>query len=195
MNESPDLRQRRKTSHVTASATPTMQGLITLAVGVTVVAGLYFAREVLIPITLAILLSFLVAPLADLLWRLRLGHVVSVFLAVMMSVSVMVVLGGVIATQMTDLATGMPRYQATIEHKMDAAHGLTIGRRFNMPRSKSLPRRHRSARPVRATHALMRRCRSKCANQSRRHSNSRGACCRRSLVRSKPRLLCSSLPS
>ncbi len=115
MNESPDLRQRRKTSHVTASATPTMQGLITLAVGVTVVAGLYFAREVLIPITLAILLSFLVAPLADLLWRLRLGHVVSVFLAVMMSVSVMVVLGGVIATQMTDLATGMPRYQATID--------------------------------------------------------------------------------
>ncbi|CAG4892375.1 AI-2E family transporter [Paraburkholderia saeva] len=128
MNESPDLRQRRKTSHVTASATPTVQGLITLAVGVTVVAGLYFAREVLIPITLAILLSFLVAPLADLLWRLRLGHVVSVFLAVTMSVSVMVVLGGVIATQMTDLASGIPRYQATIEHKMDAAHGLTIGR-------------------------------------------------------------------
>lgn len=128
MNELPDPRQRRKTTHVDAPATPTVQGLITLAVGVTVVACLYFAREVLIPITLAILLSFLVAPLANFLGRMKLGHVTSVFLAVMSSVSVIVLLGGVIASQMTDLAAGIPRYQATIERKMDAAHGLTIGK-------------------------------------------------------------------
>jgi predicted PurR-regulated permease PerM len=59
---------------------------------------------------------------------MKLGHVTSVFLAVMSSVSVIVLLGGVIASQMTDLAAGIPRYQATIERKMDAAHGLTIGK-------------------------------------------------------------------
>jgi predicted PurR-regulated permease PerM len=128
MNASADSRQRRKVAQVDAPATPTLQGLITLAVGVTVVAGLYFARDVLIPITLAVLLSFLVAPLAEFFRRIKLGHVSSVFLAVMISVSVIVMLGGVIATQMTDLAAGIPRYQVTIERKLDAAHGLTIGR-------------------------------------------------------------------
>ncbi|MFM0203315.1 AI-2E family transporter [Paraburkholderia fungorum] len=105
-----------------------IEGLIAIAVGVTIVACLYFARAVLIPITLAILLSFLVAPLANALGRLKLGHVASVFAAVVISVSVIGLLGAVIATQLTDLAAGIPRYQATIERKMDAAHSLTIGK-------------------------------------------------------------------
>jgi len=105
-----------------------IEGLIALAMGVTVIACLYFARAVLIPITLAILLSFLVAPLARSLVRLRLGHVASVFAAVMISVSVIGMLGAVIATQLTDLAAGMPRYQVTVERKLEAAHKLTVGK-------------------------------------------------------------------
>jgi hypothetical protein len=41
---------------------------LTLAVGVVVVVGLYFGRDVLIPITLPVLLSFVLAPP---LWRYR----------------------------------------------------------------------------------------------------------------------------
>ncbi|MFM0502587.1 AI-2E family transporter [Paraburkholderia caffeinilytica] len=129
MKEFPDPRGARPAARIHAPpAALGVDGLIALAVGVTVVACLYFARAVLIPITLAILLSFLVAPLANSLGRLKLGHVASVFAAVVMSVSVIVMLGAVIATQLTDLAAGMPRYQVTIEHKMDAAHSLTIGK-------------------------------------------------------------------
>jgi predicted PurR-regulated permease PerM len=40
-------------------------------VGVVVVAALYLGREVFIPIVLAILLSFVLAPLVDLLRRVR----------------------------------------------------------------------------------------------------------------------------
>ncbi|MGF6603971.1 putative PurR-regulated permease PerM [Paraburkholderia sp. GAS448] len=127
MSESMERRPTRSAAHVEPPETPSLQGLITLAVGVTIVAALYFGRDVLIPITLAILLSFLVAPLADFLGRFRLGHVASVLIAVMMSLSVIVLLGGVIATQMTDLAAGIPRYQATIEKKVDVVHGMTIG--------------------------------------------------------------------
>ncbi|MGF6759614.1 AI-2E family transporter [Paraburkholderia sp. GAS42] len=127
MSESMERRPARSAAHVEPPETPSLQGLITLAVGVTIVVALYFGREVLIPITLAILLSFLVAPLADFLGRFRLGHVASVLVAVMMSLSVIVLLGGVIATQMTDLAAGIPRYQATIEKKVDVVHGMTIG--------------------------------------------------------------------
>jgi predicted PurR-regulated permease PerM len=105
-----------------------LDALIALAVGAGLVACLYFARAVLIPMTLAILLSFLVAPLVKSLGRLKLGHVASVFAAVVISVSVIGVLGAVIAMQLTDLAAGMPRYQATIEHKMEAAHTLTVGK-------------------------------------------------------------------
>ncbi|SDG20695.1 AI-2E family transporter [Paraburkholderia phenazinium] len=118
----------RQATQVDPPETPSMQGLITFAVGVAVVAGLYFAREVLIPVTLAVLLSFLVAPLANSLIRLRIGHVASVLLAVLLSLSVIVLLGGVIANQLTDLAVGMPRYQATIETKIDAARALTFGK-------------------------------------------------------------------
>jgi predicted PurR-regulated permease PerM len=105
-----------------------LDALIALAVGAGLVACLYFARAVLIPMTLAILMSFLVAPLVKSLGRLKLGHVASVFAAVVISVSVIGVLGAVIAMQLTDLAAGMPRYQATIEHKMEAAHTLTVGK-------------------------------------------------------------------
>ncbi|XUW92933.1 AI-2E family transporter [Burkholderia sp. M6-3] len=119
-----------------------LDALIALAVGAGLVACLYFARAVLIPMTLAILLSFLVAPLVKSLGRLKLGHVASVFAAVVISVSVIGVLGSVIAMQLTDLAAGMPRYQATIEHKMEAAHTLTIGKldRFAKAAGQALQR-------------------------------------------------------
>ncbi|RFU45274.1 AI-2E family transporter [Paraburkholderia sp. DHOC27] len=128
MKDFNDPRLGRPATRIAASTALGIEGLITLAVGVTVVAALFFARDVLIPITLAILLSFLVAPLANFLLRLRLGHVASVFVAVLLSVSVIVLLGSVIATQLTDLVSNAPRYQATIERKIDAVHSVTIGR-------------------------------------------------------------------
>ena len=118
----------RSATRIAPSAALGIEGLITLAVGVLAVAALYFARDVLIPITLAILLSFLVAPLANALLRIRLGHVASVFAAVLLSVSVIVLLASVIGTQLTELVANGPRYEATIERKLDNAHNLTIGK-------------------------------------------------------------------
>ena len=46
--------------------------LLNLAVSVVVVGALYFAREILIPVTLAVLLAFVLAPLVQLLRRLKL---------------------------------------------------------------------------------------------------------------------------
>jgi predicted PurR-regulated permease PerM len=128
MKDFDDSRLTRPVTRIAPSAALGIEGLTTLAVGVLAVAGLYFARDVLIPITLAIMLSFLVAPLADFLLRIRLGHVASVIAAVLLSVSVMVLLASVIGTQLTELVTNAPRYQATIERKIEAAHSLTIGK-------------------------------------------------------------------
>ncbi|MGF6770854.1 putative PurR-regulated permease PerM [Paraburkholderia sp. GAS199] len=129
MKDIPEPRVTRPAARIQAPpAAFGIDTLVALAVGVTVVACLYFARAVLIPITLAVLLSFLVAPLADWMCRFRIGHVASVFAAVFVSISVIVIAGAVIATQLTELAAGIPRYQATIERKVDAAHNLTISK-------------------------------------------------------------------
>ena len=52
----------RFTNTVAAAEIPGVQSLLTLAVFVVVVGGLSLAKEVLVPITLAVLLSFVLAP-------------------------------------------------------------------------------------------------------------------------------------
>ena len=92
------------------------------------IAALYLAREVLIPITLAILLSFLLAPIVELLGRMRLGRVPAVLLAVIMALGVMTGFGGVIGSQLAQLAGNIPQYSITIEQKIDTVRAYTIGR-------------------------------------------------------------------
>ena len=46
-------------TQVVAAEMPTLTSLLSLAVGVVVVAALYFGRDVLVPVMLAILLSLI----------------------------------------------------------------------------------------------------------------------------------------
>jgi predicted PurR-regulated permease PerM len=107
---------------------PGLQALTTLAVGVVVVAALYLAREVLVPITLAILLSFVLAPLVALLRRIGLMRVPAVVVAVLLAFGVLLLLGGVIGSQLAGLASDAPRYAATVERKVETVRSYTIGR-------------------------------------------------------------------
>jgi predicted PurR-regulated permease PerM len=103
-----------------------------LATGVVVVAALSIAREVLIPITLAVLLSFVLAPLVELLGRIRLGQVPSVLLAVLLALGVILGLGGIIGTQVAGLANDIPRYASTIQDKARSLQDVTVGRLSGM---------------------------------------------------------------
>ena len=120
--------QTRAPARVAAAETPGVGGLLTLAVFVVVVAALYFAREVLIPITLAILLSFVLAPIVGFLQRIRIPHVAAVLLAVIVGFGVILTLAGVIGVQIAGLATEVPSYTATIQKKIVTIQGQTIGR-------------------------------------------------------------------
>jgi len=104
-------------ARVTAATTPSISSQLTLSVFVVVVAALYLARDVLMPLTLAVLLSILLAPLVALLRRARLGRVPSVLLAVAMAVGLICAIGGLIGTQMADLVDNVPSYASTIESK------------------------------------------------------------------------------
>lgn len=95
---------------------------------VMIVATLYFGKEVLVPITLALLLAFVLAPLVGLLRHLRIGRVPSVLLAVLLAVGLVLALGGVIGTQLAQLTSKLPEYAATVEDKVETVRRVTIGR-------------------------------------------------------------------
>jgi predicted PurR-regulated permease PerM len=116
----------RPAFQITAAETPSLRSLLTIAVSVVVVVGLYFGRSVLIPITLAMLLSFLLAPLVNLLRRVHLGRVPSVLLAVLLALTVILALGGLIGTQVAGLAEDVPRYALTIQQKADTIQQLVL---------------------------------------------------------------------
>src|SRR5258708_4152480 len=72
MNQDPV--PRRPSTAVLPPEGPGLRALTSLITGVVVICVLYFGRAVLIPIILAVLLSFLVAPFVDLLRPLKFVH-------------------------------------------------------------------------------------------------------------------------
>ena len=111
---------------VAPSTRPNASQAVTLFV--MVVAILYFGKDVLLPVTLALLLAFLLAPLVALLRRIRLGRIPSVLLSVVLALGVVLAIGGVIGTQVAELTTGLPRYVATVEKKISTVQSYTVGR-------------------------------------------------------------------
>jgi predicted PurR-regulated permease PerM len=91
------------------------------------VAALYFGREVLVPLALAILLSFLLAPLVLLLRRVRFGRVPSVLAAVLVAFTVICGIAGLIGDQVATLAGNLPRYESTISRKIQSVQDTAAG--------------------------------------------------------------------
>lgn len=88
-----------------------------------VVAALYFCREVLLPLALAILFSFLLAPLVDRLERWRMHRIVAVILAVTLCFVSVGGLSYVLSRQLYDLAYNLPEYKENIIAKARAFRG------------------------------------------------------------------------
>lgn len=93
-------------------------GLATLASGAIIIAALYFGRNVLVPLALALLLSFVLAPGVRWLRRWRVGRVTSVLVMVAFAFAVIFGLGIVIGNQITTLGENLPRYESTIRGKI-----------------------------------------------------------------------------
>ena len=70
----------------------------------------------------------MLAPVVNLFRRLRLGRVASVLLAVLLSLAVVLALGGIVGTQLAGVASDLPRYQTNIQEKAHTLRGLTIER-------------------------------------------------------------------
>lgn len=92
-----------------------------------VIAGLYFAREVLIPLSVAILLSFLLAMPCAWLERHHIPRALSVVMTVLFAVCIVGAVGWLVGSQFYDLARKLPQYQQTIETKVHSIVSQTQG--------------------------------------------------------------------
>jgi predicted PurR-regulated permease PerM len=84
------------------------------------VALLYFARDILKPIALAILLAFLLEPLALRFERMAIGRVASVFAAVALAILAIGGLSYLLIGQFSDFGKEFPKYERTIHQKLRA---------------------------------------------------------------------------
>ena len=101
--------------------------LNTLLITVVIVACLFFAREVFIPITLACILSFMLAPVVRMLQKLHLPRGVAVVIVALLAFAAIFALGTLMAREVTQLAGDLPRYQATISAKIQRFSGSGEG--------------------------------------------------------------------
>jgi len=94
---------------------------------VLVIASLYWADAVLIPIAVSILLTFLLTPVADSLERLGLGRALSVILIVILAFSFLAAVGWIVTLQLTSVANELPTYRKNIEQKIADIRGAGKG--------------------------------------------------------------------
>jgi predicted PurR-regulated permease PerM/methylmalonyl-CoA mutase cobalamin-binding subunit len=93
--------------------------LFILVAVVTTIAALYFAKAILLPIFLAILLSFLLAPLADRLEYWRVPRIPAVLIVVGMSFAVLGGIGWAVSQQSYALIKEIPRHKEIIKSKIE----------------------------------------------------------------------------
>lgn len=92
-----------------------------------VVSVLYFGREFLIPLALAILFSFLLAPLVIRLERLKLGRIASVIVTTLVAFAIIGGIGAMVAGQLVELARELPKYQDHLHKKIAAVKSTGNG--------------------------------------------------------------------
>jgi predicted PurR-regulated permease PerM len=122
------LRDFGKITEIKPPQLPGVRGLLSLAVGVVVITALAMAKEVFVPITLAILLSFILAPLVSAQTRIHVPRILAVLVAALCAVVFFAVIGSVIGAQFAGLAKDLPHYATQIETKIDTLRQKTIAR-------------------------------------------------------------------
>ena len=94
--------------------------LLMLNAGAVIVAALYFGQELLVPLALASMLAFVLAPVTTVLQRARFPRGVAVLIAVLLAFVVIGGIGLAVGSQLGVLADRLPSYEATVLAKWRA---------------------------------------------------------------------------
>jgi predicted PurR-regulated permease PerM len=93
--------------------------LLTLIAVVVVIVGLYFGRQVLIPLALAVVLAFLLTPVVCWLENFRFGRVPAVGMVLFLSFALAGSVGWVVTGQLMSVVDDFPGYKSNIEDKIE----------------------------------------------------------------------------
>lgn len=105
-----------------------LSAVATAILTVIIISMLYFGRDIFVPVALAILLSFVLAPLVGILQRIHVPRGLSVVSVVVVAFMLIFAIGSLLAAQLTQLAGDLPRYQSTISEKIQAFRDTKAGR-------------------------------------------------------------------
>jgi predicted PurR-regulated permease PerM len=96
-------------------------------IGAIVVTGLYFARPVLEPIALAMLLALLLAPAVRWLHLRGIGRAAAVFATVLFAFIVIAGFAAAVGDEVITFARNLPQYEDNIATKIRSLHGVVPG--------------------------------------------------------------------
>ncbi len=102
-------------------------GIHTILLVGAIIVVLTFGKEICIPIALAALVTFLLAPVVTRLER-WLGRIAAVITTVVVVTGITAALGYVVANQVIDLTAKLPDYEANIRAKLRSIHADDDGR-------------------------------------------------------------------
>jgi predicted PurR-regulated permease PerM len=106
-------------NHVTLPKEVPTQSFLNILVGVGVtLALLYWAKAVLIPVALAILLTFLLTPIVTTLWHWGLSRALAAILVVVLAAGLLGAVGWTVEAQLAALAAELPTYTGNIKQKI-----------------------------------------------------------------------------
>ena len=102
-----------------------MAAVVVIAVAAAL-ALLYLARAVLVPVTLAMVLSFATAPFVRTLRKLRIGRAASVLVAVLSIATLVAWLAALIGSRAVQIAEAFPSYRDTFASNVQALRSVTL---------------------------------------------------------------------
>ena len=119
----PPLAPRSSLSAEVAAAGVPSGGPGVFYAGIALVAVLYATRELLVPLALAVLLAFILAPVVRAFRRVGVPRIASEMLGVLLAVAVISGIGALMGRQLAQLANDLPFYQATVSQKLTGLMG------------------------------------------------------------------------
>lgn len=119
--------KRPSLAAISMPAEATAAGLGGVATGALIIAALYMGREVFVPVALAILFSFVLAPPVKLLQKIRLPRSIAVITVVACAFAIIAGLTMAMVGQASQLAGDLPIYQSTMREKIASLKGAGPG--------------------------------------------------------------------
>ena len=115
---------------------------------------LYVGRDILVPIAIAVLLSFVLSPPVLLLRRIGVNRTVAVLAVAFASLLIAFAVSAALTRQVSELAVDLPKYQATIDSKIGSLRDIVSANSFFEKGANALKSFGDLAQKPQATRAL-----------------------------------------